>query len=108
MGAALFVLVPDVRPGTDAMSRVAGRDCRIGFLGAGTILKNRDGDEGQCQGSITAAGLWMTAAIGVAAGLGRGDGVTQYVVGAGSVCVMPGIAKLIDKDHHEIVPRSHG
>jgi putative Mg2+ transporter-C (MgtC) family protein len=40
----------------------------IGFIGAGTILKLTDRRE--IQGLTTAAGLWMTAAIGVAVGLG--------------------------------------
>ena len=41
----------------------------VGFLGAGTILK---GDtENQVTGLTTAAGIWLTAAIGVAAGLGQ-------------------------------------
>jgi putative Mg2+ transporter-C (MgtC) family protein len=41
----------------------------IGFLCAGTILKGRN--EEQVQGLTTAAGIWLTAAIGVAVGLGR-------------------------------------
>ena len=41
----------------------------IGFLGAGTILKGRKAH--RVQGLTTAAGIWLTAAIGVAAGLGR-------------------------------------
>ena len=40
----------------------------IGFIGAGTILKLTQ--EREIQGLTTAAGLWMTAAIGVACGLG--------------------------------------
>ena len=40
----------------------------IGFIGAGTILKLNE--QREIQGLTTAAGLWMTAAIGVAAGLG--------------------------------------
>ena len=40
----------------------------IGFLGAGTILK--DHNEEKVKGLTTAAGIWMTAAIGMAAGLG--------------------------------------
>ncbi len=41
----------------------------VGFLGAGTILK---GDSLQdVKGLTTAAGIWLTAAIGVAAGLGH-------------------------------------
>jgi putative Mg2+ transporter-C (MgtC) family protein len=41
----------------------------LGFLVAGTILKQQASE--QIQGLTTAAGLWLTAAIGVAVGLGR-------------------------------------
>ncbi len=41
----------------------------VGFLGAGAIIKRHS--EEQVQGLTTAAGIWMTAAIGVACGLGR-------------------------------------
>lgn len=41
----------------------------IGFVGAGAILKLTDQKE--IKGLTTAAGLWMTAAIGVAIGLGE-------------------------------------
>ncbi|POA58171.1 MgtC/SapB family protein [Pseudomonas sp. FW507-12TSA] len=71
MGAALFVLVPSLSGAqSDAMSRVLqGVIAGIGFLGAGTILKGREEEAGQhVKGLTTAAGLWMTAAIGVAAG----------------------------------------
>jgi putative Mg2+ transporter-C (MgtC) family protein len=40
----------------------------IGFVGAGTILKLNK--QREIYGLTTAAGLWMTAAIGVAVGLG--------------------------------------
>src|SRR5688572_32918514 len=40
----------------------------IGFIGAGSILKLSE--ERDIQGLTTAAGLWMTAAIGIACGLG--------------------------------------
>ena len=39
----------------------------IGFLGAGTILRNRDG----VHGLTTAATVWVNAALGVAAGGGQ-------------------------------------
>ncbi|MBC2658688.1 MgtC/SapB family protein [Pseudomonas sp. MSSRFD41] len=74
MGAALFVLVPSLSGAqSDAMSRVLqGVIAGIGFLGAGTILKGREEESGQhVKGLTTAAGLWMTAAIGVATGMGR-------------------------------------
>jgi len=40
----------------------------IGFIGAGSILKLSE--QREIKGLTTAAGLWMTAAIGVAVGLG--------------------------------------
>ena len=71
MGAALFVLVAQqagISP-ADNSRVLQGIIAGVGFLGAGTILK---GDaEGQVKGLTTAAGIWLTAAIGVAAGLGR-------------------------------------
>lgn len=71
MGAALFVLVPSqVAGGSGEMGRVIqGIAAGIGFIGAGTILKGA-GDESQVKGLTTAAGLWLTAAIGVAVGTG--------------------------------------
>lgn len=69
-GAALFVLGSElVGGGDDAMSRVVqGIVAGIGFLGAGTIIK---GDRmHDVKGLTTAAGVWMTAAVGVCVGLG--------------------------------------
>jgi putative Mg2+ transporter-C (MgtC) family protein len=71
MGSALFVLVP-LQAGSDSsdMSRVIqGVVAGVGFLCAGTILKRSGGDE--VKGLTTAAGIWLTAAIGLAVGLGR-------------------------------------
>ena len=72
IGSALFVLVPQQTGIVPAdMSRVIqGLIAGVGFLCAGTILKQGK-DEQQVQGLTTAAGLWMTAAIGMACGLGR-------------------------------------
>ena len=54
---------------SDGLSRVIqGIVTGIGFLGAGTILKLSH--ERDIKGLTTSAGIWMTAAIGVAAGLG--------------------------------------
>jgi putative Mg2+ transporter-C (MgtC) family protein len=69
MGSALFVLVP-LQAGMplEDLSRVMqGIIAGVGFLGAGAILKMRSGE---ISGLTTAAGIWMTAAVGVAAGLG--------------------------------------
>ena len=71
LGACLFVLVPQqAGASSDALSRVIqGLATGIGFLGAGTILKN--GQAMHVEGLTTAAGIWLTAAIGVAVGLGH-------------------------------------
>ena len=71
LGVALFVIVgTDVGMEHDAISRVIqGIATGVGFLGAGAILKMKDSHE--IHGLTTAAGVWMTAAIGVAIGLGR-------------------------------------
>jgi putative Mg2+ transporter-C (MgtC) family protein len=70
-GAALFVIAAsEVGMPTADMSRVIqGVAAGIGFLGAGAILKLSDARE--IRGLTTAATIWMTAALGVAAGLGR-------------------------------------
>jgi putative Mg2+ transporter-C (MgtC) family protein len=53
----------------EGLSRVIqGIVTGIGFIGAGSILKLNE--ERDVQGLTTAAGVWMTAAIGVAVGLG--------------------------------------
>lgn len=71
VGAALFILIPQQAGIPDAeLSRVIqGVITGVGFLGAGAILKGND--EKHLKGLTTAAGIWLTAAIGVAAGLGR-------------------------------------
>ena len=71
MGSAFFVISPsEFGMGEDALSRVIqGLATGIGFIGGGAILKLAD--EREIEGMTTAAGIWMTAAVGVAAGLGR-------------------------------------
>jgi putative Mg2+ transporter-C (MgtC) family protein len=70
-GTATFVLAAvgmDMQ--LDAMSRVVqGLTTGIGFLGAGAILKLESSQ--QVKGLTTAAGVWMTAALGVMIGLGQ-------------------------------------
>lgn len=71
MGAAMFVFIPQQTGISDSeMSRVIqGVIAGIGFLCAGSIIigSNVQG----ATGLTTAAGIWFTAAIGVAVGLGR-------------------------------------
>jgi len=71
LGAALFVLIPQQAGLSDAdLSRIIqGIVAGIGFLGAGAIVKGKH--EEDIQGLTTAAGIWLTAAVGIAAGIGR-------------------------------------
>jgi len=70
LGTAVFVIsCSGVGMSLDGLSRVIqGIVTGIGFIGAGSILKV--GEERDIKGLTTAAGVWMTAAIGVTAGLG--------------------------------------
>lgn len=70
LGTAVFVIAcSGAGLSAEGLSRVIqGIVTGIGFLGAGTILKLND--ERDIQGLTTAAGVWMTAAIGVTVGLG--------------------------------------
>lgn len=71
IGAALFVLIPQqVGASSTDLSRVLqGLIAGVGFLGAGAIIMGNR--EVETRGLTTAASIWVTAAIGVAAGLGR-------------------------------------
>jgi putative Mg2+ transporter-C (MgtC) family protein len=67
LGAALFILAPAEIGLTqrELGSIIQGIAVGIGFVGAGSILKRSDREE--IQGLTTAASIWLTAAIGVAA-----------------------------------------
>lgn len=84
-GAALFIVVAVLLSqgletlGTEAaridVSRIAaGIVAGVGFLGAGAIITRHD----RVSGLTTAAGLWITAAIGTAIGFGL------WIIGIGS------------------------
>jgi putative Mg2+ transporter-C (MgtC) family protein len=70
LGSALFVLVPlQAGMAIEDLSRVLqGVAAGIGFLGAGAIIKLQD--QQAIKGLTTAAGIWLTCAIGIAAGMG--------------------------------------
>jgi putative Mg2+ transporter-C (MgtC) family protein len=71
LGSALFVLIPEEAGVSDAeISRIIqGVVAGIGFLGAGAIIKGNNDEH--ITGLTTAAGIWLTAAIGVTVGMGR-------------------------------------
>ena len=100
IGSALFVLVPQqagIQPAD--MSRVIqGLVAGVGFLCAGTILKQQARDEQHVQGLTTAAGLWMTAAIGMACGLGREvTAVLSALLALAVLALVPRLVSLIER-----------
>jgi putative Mg2+ transporter-C (MgtC) family protein len=70
LGTTVVVLAcGGIGMGLDGLSRVIqGIVTGIGFVGAGSILKLSE--ERDVKGLTTAASVWMTAAIGVAVGVG--------------------------------------
>jgi putative Mg2+ transporter-C (MgtC) family protein len=77
MGSALFVLIPlsmsKNENGRDAIERVIqGITTGIGFLGAGEILRQSQQEKGEVEvhGLTSAAAIWVSAALGTAAGCG--------------------------------------
>lgn len=99
IGSALFVFVPQQAGISPAdMSRVIqGLVAGVGFLCAGTILKQGK-DEQQVQGLTTAAGLWMTAAIGMACGLGRElTAVISALLALAVLSLVPRLVSLVER-----------
>jgi putative Mg2+ transporter-C (MgtC) family protein len=82
LGSGLFTLIPLLISQTnsglnaDALSRVIqGITAGVGFLGAGEILRTSSEDSQQInrvgvRGLTSAAAIWVSAALGVAAGCG--------------------------------------
>ena len=78
LGSAIVVIVMKGEGGSDAVSRVIqGILTGIGFLGAGVIFRREA--RNKVSGLTTAAAVWLTAGLGVAAGLGQ---FTVAVAGA--------------------------
>jgi len=94
IGAALFVLIPQQAGASTAdLTRVLqGLIAGVGFLGAGAIILGTK--QVETQGLTTAAGIWVTAAIGVAAGLGReSTAVLSTLVALFVLSVVPWIVR---------------
>jgi len=97
IGSAFFVLIPQQAGLSEAeLSRVVqGIIAGIGFLGAGSILKGPD--EKDLKGLTTAAGIWLTAAIGVAAGLGReSSAILCTFLALAILLIMPKVINLLE------------
>lgn len=81
VGAALFAIISSQAYPTAATNadRIASNVVTgIGFIGGGAILKER----GAIKGLTTAAGLWASAALGLAAGAGL------YVLGVAGAAII--------------------
>jgi putative Mg2+ transporter-C (MgtC) family protein len=110
MGSAMFVLVSQQAGMITAdLSRVIqGVTAGIGFLGAGTIIKGHFkglSDEEQVKGLTTAAGIWLTAAIGMAAGMGReATAVLSTLLALGILSLVPRLVRFLEKPEPLLKP----
>ncbi|MBI3686916.1 MAG: MgtC/SapB family protein [Actinobacteria bacterium] len=94
LGACLFTLAGLHLGGTEA-GRVAGQVATgVGFIGAGTIIR----DSLRVKGLTTAASLWVTAAIGVAAAVGA------YSALAATVAVTLLVLLIVPPIERQILP----
>ena len=82
LGSAVFVVAGMRMAGNqpaDVSRIVQGVASGIGFLGAGTILKL--GEQMEIKGLTTASSIWLSAGLGIAAGL------AEYTLAAAATCV---------------------
>jgi len=81
LGAAMFTIINAHVPNLSDHTRIVSNIVTgIGFIGAGIIF--RDAGNGLITGLTTAATLWATAAVGVAAGFG------MYVISIFSTIIL--------------------
>lgn len=89
MGSATFTVVSVWGFQSHDTSRVAAQIVSgVGFLGAGAILRYR----GEVRGLTTAATIWVSAALGMAAGTGL------YVLALGGAVIALGLTALLPHD----------
>ena len=93
-GAALFVVVAGHFPDQNASTRIIqGVITGVGFIGAGTIIRDRAG----VHGITTAATIWLMTGVGIACGLG------MYEVAIGvtilTLVILGGLSPLDKKIH---------
>ena len=81
VGAALFTAASifGFGSGVDASRVAAGVVAGVGFIGGGVIFRGAGGDH--VEGLTTAASIWVTAAVGLAAGAG------MYLIAAGCALI---------------------
>lgn len=94
LGAALFVLVPIqaelAAADTTALARtLQGIITGVGFVGAGSILR-----ENRVRGLTSATAVWISAALGISAGLGLWQ---LGLIGVGFAIVILRLIKFFEK-----------
>ena len=101
LGVALFVVgtVESSVSSADLTRVLQGIIAGIGFVGAAAIIRPRD--ENQIRGVTTAAGIWATAAIAMAAGLGR---ETAAILGTVLVVVTLTALRRVESKHDARFP----
>ena len=85
------------QPPLDPLRVVGGLVGGIGFLAAGVIIEQR----GNVRGLTTAASLWLTAALGAAAGLG------QYLLVSMAVVITLLVLWPVQLFEHRVLPDSN-
>ena len=91
VGATMFTILSFKFTGNSSTSQVAATVVTgVGFLGAGAILFT----EGRVKGLTTASSVWVSAALGMAIGLG------QYVLGLAATLVVIIILDLFTRLAH--------
>jgi putative Mg2+ transporter-C (MgtC) family protein len=93
LGTAVVVLAcTEAKMSVEGLSRVVqGIVTGIGFVGAGSILKLSE--QREIKGLTTAAGLWVTAVIGISVGLGA---LGLAVIGTVLTLLVLGLEHVVD------------
>jgi putative Mg2+ transporter-C (MgtC) family protein len=104
IGAALYtaiaeLAVSDIDPASegfqaDPIRAVQAVAIGIGFLGSGVIFVSREGE--RVQGLTTAASIWATAAIGIAAGIER------YLLAGGATLLLLFVLRVMARFDTEV------
>lgn len=101
LGSTLFTILSFIIGGTDDPTRIASNVVTgVGFLGAGAIF--RDGVT--VKGVTTASLIWVSAAIGMACGIGRFEFAIMVTVVALIVLIgFTGMQRFIDRYNKELI-----
>lgn len=99
-GSAVFMLVALATAPSEAVRMMAGITAGVGFLGAGAVLRDR----GRVFGLTTAAAVWMSSAVGVAAALGL---YSLTAAGVALTIIVLFVLSLIPYEHVQTETRTY-